>query len=172
MQYDCEIVVEKYWKPVIAEMEKMVTDPKYLITSERGKVLFRKDDYRQTLIPKDCNPARVIDIGCGPQTSWKSFLENLGEYTGIDIQGGDGVIKMDAHNLQFPDKHFGFAWCCDVLEHVENPQRVVDEAKRVAVHGVIVFCTPKAQEYKIDPEHKEVKIDYALNKVGHGLIVW
>ena len=177
IEYDYRVVMEKYWKPVLAEIEGLIKtsmegDSKFRTWSPQNWEARRAKDYRQFLIPQACEPKRVIDIGCGPKSPWRPFLEKIGEYTGIDIQGGDGVMKMDAHNLRFTDRHFGFAWCCDVLEHVENPRRVVNEAKRVAKHGVIIFCTPNAPEFKIDPEHKEVKLKYALTKAGHGVICW
>lgn len=177
LEYDCGVVMEKYWKPALAEIEELnkvseERDSRYRTWAPQAWEMKRAKDYRQFLIPPTCSPEKVIDIGCGPTAPWKPFLEKLGEYTGVDIQGGDGVIKMDAHNLRFPDKHFGFAWCCDVLEHVDNPQKVVNEAKRVAKHGAIIFCTPEAREFHIDPEHKEVKLKHALTKAGHGLITF
>jgi len=177
LEYDCGVVMEKYWKPTLSEIEGLIglatekhhSDRKWL-PQNWGKAIAK--DYRQFLIPSSCKPEKVIDIGCGPKAPWKPSLEKLGEYTGIDIQGGDGVIEMDAHNLKFRDKTFGFAWCCDVLEHVDNPLKVVNEAKRVAKHGAIIFCTPNAQEFHIDPEHREVKLKHALTKAGHGIICW
>lgn len=177
LEYDCAAVLEKYWKPALAEMEKLVK-----VSQERNNAwrtwappnreALRAKDYRQFLIPAECEPQRVIDIGCGPTQPWKPYLEGLGEYVGIDKQGGNGVVQMDAHSLRFPDKHFGFAWCCDVLEHVDDPQKVVSEAKRVAGHGAILFCTPRAPEFEVDPEHKEVKLKHTFTKAGHGLITW
>jgi len=59
-----------------------------------------------------------------------------------------------------------------VLEHVDDPEKVVKEAQRVAEHGVILFCTPNAQEFKIDPEHRVVNLRHALTKAGHGVFTW
>ena len=176
LEYDCEIVMEKYWKPVLAEIAQMIKSPPPTLRLVPGPhTTDRKKDYRNFLIPKDgCSPPRVIDIGCGAEQPWKPQLEHLGEYVGIDIKGGggNGVVKMDARSLGFQDKSFGFAWCCDVLEHTEEPQRVIREAKRVARHGAIIFCTPKAAEFNIDTEHKEIKVKYALTKAGHGILTW
>lgn len=176
LEYHCPVVMERYWKPVLAEIEKMIKLPRPVIRFEAGPhTADRTKDYRNYLIPIDgaCDPPRVLDIGCGVGQPWKPQLAHLGEYVGIDIKGGEnGVVQMDAQNLRFPDKHFGFAWCCDLLEHVENPQRVVNEAKRVAKHGVILFCTPKAAEWNLDKEHKEVKVKHGLTKASHGVLTW
>ena len=175
VEYDIGSVMNKFWIPTLAEIERMIKSPPPVIRFEAGpKTISRARDYRNLFIPLslNCTQTRVLDIGCGIEQPWKPQLEHLGEYTGIDIKGGNGVFQMDAQNLRFPDKHFGFAWCCDVLEHVENPKKVVSEAKRVAKHGVIIFCTPNAPEFKLDPEHKEVNLKYALTKAGHGVITW
>ena len=176
LEYDCGAVMENHWKPVLAEIEKAIKLPPAVIRFEHGqRNSDRTKDYRNFFIPQSIGDnAKVLDIGCGVDTPWKSQLQHLGEYTGIDTKasGNNCVLKMDAHALKFPDKSFDFAWCCDVLEHVDNPQRVVNEAKRVAEHGAILFCTPKAPEYGIDPEHKEVGLKHGLTKAGHGVIIF
>jgi len=177
LEYDNQTVMEKFWKPTLLEIERSVKavaekDSNLRTWAPQNWEKSRGKDYRQFFIPPKCEPGKVIDIGCGVKSPWRSSLEKLGEYTGVDIQGGEGVLKMDAHNLQFPDKSFGFAWSCDVLEHVDNPRKVVGEAKRVARHGVVLFCTPNAAEFSIDPGHKEVKLKHALTKAGHGIICW
>lgn len=81
---------------------------------------------------------------------------------------------MDAHNLKFGDKEFGFVWMSEVLEHVSRPQKVIAEAKRVGVHGVCLFSTPADSTcFDADPDHHEVKgIDYVTIAGGDGLITW
>ena len=174
LEYDIKPVMDKYWIPVLAQIEELIKRPPPVFHSiERKRSSSRKRDYRNFFIPENgCKPARVIDIGCGTDVPWKCYLEHLGEYVGIDKEAGDGLMQMDAHKLKFPDKHFGFAWCCDVLEHVADPETVMREARRVARHGVILFCTPQAREFNLDPEHKEVKLKHTLTKAGHGLITW
>lgn len=165
LEYDEEKIYTEYWKPVLADIELRLKQP--MNCEGRAEFLLN-------LIPPSCKPAKVLDIGCGITQPYRKDLEKLGEYVGIDIRGGNntGVIKMDAHNLQFPDKHFGFVWCIEMLEHAQNPLRVLNEAKRVGVHGVCVFCTPQSPFFKIDPEHKEVKLKHTLMAGGDGLIIW
>ena len=83
------------------------------------------------------------------------------------------MVMADAHNLPFKDGEFGFLWCSEMLEHVENPKRVLEECKRVAKHGVILFSTPQNSFFKLDPEHKIIKgIDYQTVATGDGLIIF
>lgn len=166
LDYDDAVVFKERWLPTLAEMERLVKGPRCM----EGHPA---EDWRQVLIPKECKPAKVLDIGCGVKQGWRPQLEHLGEYVGIDVREGPGVTIMDAHTLRFRSKEFGFAWSCEVLEHVEDPRRVVDEAKRVAKHGAILFCTPASHDFIHDPDHKEVTgVKYALNSAGEGMIIW
>jgi len=169
MKYDIINVIQKHWIPTLEDIEKHLHDKKY------GEGQLNPDDWRQVMIPETCTPAKVLDIGCGLKQVWKPHLKHLGDYVGIDIRGGNGykAVQMDAHSLKYPDKSFGFAWSTELLEHVDNPQKVVNEAKRVANHGAIIFCTPTAADFKGDPDHREVKdVKYAVSRDGHGVIVW
>ena len=123
-------------------------------------------------IPQTCAPRKVLDIGCGVTTPYKDLLEHLGEYVGLDIKGGEGILGADAHRLPFKDKEFGFVWMSELLEHVDDPQQVIDEAKRVGVHGVCLFCTPQQIDFKGDPDHRIVRIPYTTTANGAGLINW
>ena len=157
--------VLSYWPPVLKDMEKRIKEPKNCEGVVPWKLYF---------IPRECSPPKVLDIGCGVNQLYKDSLIHLGEYIGIDIKNGPNVIRMDAHHLTFKDKEFGFVFCSEVLEHVDNPKQVLAEAKRVGVHGVCLFSTPADRTcFDADPEHKEVKdIDYAVIASGDGCVVW
>jgi len=158
--------VVAYWPPVLKDIEKRIKEPKNYESQVPWKRYF---------IPKECSPAKVLDIGCGVNQPYKDALEHLGEYVGIDKKSGpNGVVVMDAHNLKFGDKEFGFVWMSEVIEHVSRPQKVIAEAKRVGVHGVCLFSTPADRTcFDADPEHKEIKgIDYTTIAGGSGLISW
>lgn len=157
--------VLSYWPPVLKDIEERIKAPK----NWEGLV-----SWKLCFIPQECTPAKVLDIGCGINQPYRDALEHLGEYVGIDIKHAPKVKHMDAHHLTFKDKEFGFVWCTEVLEHVENPKQVLEEAKRVGVHGICIFCTSADTKcFSADPDHREVKgIDYVTIKSGAGLITW
>lgn len=157
--------VFSYWPPVLKDLEQRIKEPK----SCEGVV-----PWKLYFIPKECEPKKVLDIGCGATQPYRDALSELGEYTGIDLKNGPNVKRMDAHHLTFRDKEFGFVWLSEVLEHVDNPKQVIAEAKRVGVHGICLFSTPADRHcFDVDPEHKEVKgIDYVTIASGDGLVCW
>ena len=124
------------------------------------------------MIPQTSLPRKVLDIGCGETMPYKEALSKLGEYVGLDIKGGDGIVKCNAEKLPYRDGEFGFVWCSELLEQVDNPERVVSEAQRVGRHGVILFTTPLNANFRGDPAHKIVTLPYAPLSTGDGLISW
>lgn len=96
------------------------------------------------LIGKKNNPKNILDVGCA--SGW--FLSELAfrypktKHVGVDaykkaIDYGKKryknlkLICADAHSLPFPKESFDVIICTEVLEHVENPQKVLKEIKRV-----------------------------------------
>ncbi len=170
LEYDDKIIYKKYWPPVLADIEKRIKTPKNLEGIQ---------EWRRVFIPKVCLPRKVLDIGCGLTTPYYPWLSHLGEYTGIDnrLDGkapveGKRLVKADACALPFKDGEFGFVWMSEVLEHLDEPEKALSEAKRVGQHGVCLFSTPQNSFFKIDPEHKVVKIPYVTLTTGDGCIVW
>jgi len=110
---------------------------------------------------------------------YHEVLKHLGEYTGLDNrfdkeahENGYRLIKADAHELPFKDGEFGFVWMSEILEHLDNPEKALAEAKRVGRHGVCLFNTPQVSSFKMDPDHKVVKLPYTTIATGDGCIVW
>lgn len=98
----------------------------------------------QVIKSENNNPRNILDVGCA--SGW--FLAQLkkefrgSEAFGIDVYGkaidyGKKIYKnihlkkADAHKIPFPGNSFDVIVCCEVLEHVENPEQVIREMKRV-----------------------------------------
>ena len=163
LEYEESKIFKEKWVPALEDIEKRIKAPR-----NREGV----QAWRLLLIPRTCLPRKVLDIGCGQTRPYREALRNLGEYVGVDIKGGDGIVKADAHKLPFNDGEFGFVWCSELLEHVKDPQRVLSEAKRVGKHGVVLFTTPLNPNFRLDPDHKVVKLKYASLNTGDGYIGW
>lgn len=89
-------------------------------------------------------PKRILDVGCA--SGW--FLSKVGEafpkasLHGIDIYKEaidfgkcmyPSMVFMaaDAHDIPYKKDSFDLVICTEVLEHVDNPKKVVMEIKRV-----------------------------------------
>lgn len=99
--------------------------------------------------------ARILDVGCGGGLLTFALAEQGWICTGLDRS--DEVLQVGrardpqqqiqwvqgrAEQLPFPDACFDVVCLMDVLEHVEDPQKSLAEARRVlAPGGILLFHT-------------------------------
>lgn len=55
----------------------------------------------------------------------------------IKVLSHQKFLQADGENLPFEDYEFDYVICCQVLEHVENPERFLKEQFRVAKKGFL-----------------------------------
>jgi SAM-dependent methyltransferase len=95
------------------------------------------------------NPAEPMDFPLG---RWNLYIGGAGRvvkgYINLDLFAVPGVdVAADAEQLPFPSRVFTRVECDAVLEHVRDPQKVMDEIFRVLepggyAHLVTPFCHP------------------------------
>jgi ubiquinone/menaquinone biosynthesis C-methylase UbiE len=84
---------------------------------------------------------RVLEVGCGA-----GLLQDLvPDYIGVDLAPSSSQYMYkpfsvcSAHQLPFPDNHFDAVWSVWVLEHIEYPELMLDEMRRVVKPGGAIF---------------------------------
>jgi SAM-dependent methyltransferase len=90
----------------------------------------------------------LLDVGCG-EMPFRAFLPPGIAYTGIDVpearefsmSGDDDIHEFDGCSIPFPDAHFDYALCTEVLEHAEQPEVLVAEILRVLRPGGTLVAT-------------------------------
>jgi SAM-dependent methyltransferase len=92
----------------------------------------------------------LLDIGCGSGASLKPFLDFGLQVTGIDpspymldiaisqLKNRVDFYREYAEDLPFGDNSFNYAILVTTLEFVENPQKAIEEACRVAKDRVFL----------------------------------
>ncbi|MBI3103874.1 methyltransferase domain-containing protein [Candidatus Daviesbacteria bacterium] len=94
----------------------------------------------------------ILDIGCGTGSNIK-FLSNFGNVHGIDNmklaidyckkKGAKKVKLANACKLPYRNRMFDVVVFLDVLEHIENDELAIKEAKRVLKkNGLIIITVP------------------------------
>jgi SAM-dependent methyltransferase len=121
-------------------------------------VVSSQDAYREFLLRHLAKHPRWLDLGCGhqflPDWAWtpdEKLLSSLPRIVGVDADLPSlkqhkflrGRILSDIHSLPFGNGSFDLVTANMVMEHVEEPGRVLAEVRRVlAPGGLFLFHTP------------------------------
>lgn len=85
---------------------------------------------------------RVLDIGCGNKPYLPLLADQAQVYFGVDAVDGPHVDRVGvAEDLPCDDGSFDVVLCTQVLEHVDDPKRVLSEIERVLAPGGVVFLS-------------------------------
>jgi len=95
---------------------------------------------------------RLLDAGCGTKPYVDIFRQSVSEHIGIDFTriavqrsflGGPDVVG-DVGRLPFASESFDSVLCTQVLEHIPNPEQVMNEFHRVLrPGGTLIVTTPQ-----------------------------
>jgi len=120
------------------------------------------------------------EIGCNIGY-FTHFVAKMGAFsTGIDIATSKIRIaryiaekqnlnckfyRMDAGNLEFPDKSFDYVLCSQVLEHLRDDRKAIKELFRISKYRVIITVPKKGWYWNIFNRMFHVN---TFNREGHG----
>ena len=104
---------------------------------------------------KGKRPVKILDVGCGTGETL-TFIKKMfpkAKLYGVDSsisaikyskqRGHKNILKSLAEKLPFKDETFDVVLFLDVLEHIKNDQKVINEAKRVLKkNGSIIITSP------------------------------
>lgn len=92
----------------------------------------------------------VIEIGCGQGSHAQLIAPRCKSYTGIDLTEAAAAMtagrlktfslpgeihRMDAENMNFPDRSFDFIWSWGVIHHSADTRKILEEMQRVLRPG-------------------------------------
>lgn len=103
---------------------------------------------------KPLKPVKILDVGCGEGFTLKKLEEKKIGKANEGIDYSEEAIKIgkniypslkimsgNVYDLNYPDNSFDIVLCTEVLEHLDDPDRAVDELKRVS-SKYILFSVP------------------------------
>jgi len=93
-------------------------------------------------------PGTVLDVGAG-QAPWRGWLPAHCRYVGLDVANagdfgmaqGKDITYYDGKTIPFPPQCFDSALCVEVLEHAQEPDRLLAEIARVLKPGAQLLLT-------------------------------
>jgi SAM-dependent methyltransferase len=96
---------------------------------------------------------RLLDVGCGSLPYATLFADHVSEYVGLDfVPNPLAQLHGPAEELPVEDASFDVVLCTQVLEHCDDPARVVAELRRVVrPGGRVLASTHGVQAYHPSP---------------------
>jgi SAM-dependent methyltransferase len=84
----------------------------------------------------------VLDVGCG-NSPFRFLLDaNKTKYFGIDIEDSESfdyknpnITIFDGENIPYEDEYFENIISTEVIEHIDNPEKLISEIHRVLIKG-------------------------------------
>lgn len=105
---------------------------------------------------------RVLEVGCGDGFVLEALSEKTdAELTGIELSEtrlararrrapGARLVLGDARQLPFASDAFDLVICTEVLEHIPEPERAINEIRRVTrVGGIAVVTVPNETNWRM-----------------------
>jgi len=129
---------KKFW-----EQPKKRREPTHPVIQEFA---VRKTDYIKKVIRNNQNYdiKSILDVGAG-SGFFSYYFEKEFDTTALDfsqsmleINPCQKKILGDAENLPFKDNSFDIVFCSNLLHHLENPQKAVNEMKRVSKKYIVL----------------------------------
>ncbi len=90
----------------------------------------------------------ILDVGCGSPSKYHQFLKGKNViHIDIDRTAVHLEVQCDAYNLPFRKNIFSRVYARHILEHLDNPIKLIKEMKRVSKNRVII-TVPNASYFK------------------------
>jgi SAM-dependent methyltransferase len=116
---------------------------------------------------RDKEHQQVLVVGAG-HDPYRSCFSGAERYVALDIVPVQGITDLvaDATSLPFDDGTFDCVAAFEIMEHLENPVKLVDEAYRVlAPGGVLLLSVPFLFHQHADPSDYWRPTRYTLELV-------
>ena len=87
---------------------------------------------------------KVLEVGSGTG----QLQDIVEDYTGLDLSSAvrryyhKPFVAASATDMPFPDNSFDAMWSIWVLEHIPEPERALQEMRRVLKPGGVIFLAP------------------------------
>ncbi len=155
------LAVVPNFRPALEIVSKITGDRIYRTTDNPVVPAVQVAAYR--VFASHCAGGTVIDVGCGLGLGTQILTRSGARVVATDIEGtalhyaretypvDAGYVQGSATHLPFASRSFDFVTCVDVIEHIPDYGRALEEMKRVARRGVLI-STPNRLPENTNPD--------------------
>jgi len=114
----------------------------------------------------------LLDVGCGEAPYRRLFKSKVRNYITLDVQRYSNLnLVADGCNLPIRDEIFDAVLCIQVLEHVAEPRKILEEIFRVLrPRGILGISAPQSYIIHMEPHdyyrYTKYGLRYLLEKAG------
>lgn len=153
----------------LSDYQVDIAHPYYLVYRPLNKALALASEYADS---------NLLDIGCGNKPYEAMFTDRVTSYMGCDIvQSSDNKadVVCEVIELPFASETFRTVLSTQVIEHVAETQRLIDEAYRVlAKGGHFILAGPMYWHLHEEPydffRFTKYGLRYILEKAGFEIV--
>jgi SAM-dependent methyltransferase len=141
----------QYYSKAFAQRDRELTptesseEERYVKIGEMVAQSYHIEEQLQAFIAKySLGGKKALDVGSG-----RGYLQDVvHDYTGLDISPTAArfyhkkFVLGSATSMPFDAGTFDVLWSIDVLEHVPNPEQALEEIRRVAKDGALLYLSP------------------------------
>lgn len=176
--------IQAYWNQHIHDLEVSTAAPgSRRFFDDLDQYHFEKLHHLLRLVDFDGYRGRaVLDVGCGAGVDLARFARGGAVVTGVDIapsaielaranfaqQGLEGWLEVaDGEHLPFADNSFDLVYAHGVVQYTADPQRLVDECRRVLkpggraifqVYNRVSWLNALSKLMKVGLEHEDAPV--------------
>lgn len=129
----------------------------------------------EALLTRHARPGRLVDLGCGRVPLYEVYAVRATEVLCVDWPAGEGtdfvdiVADLNTEALDIPSGSVATVLATDVLEHIRQPERVMDEIARVLEPGGVALITvPFLYWIHDEPDDHHRYTEYRLRDLAEG----
>jgi SAM-dependent methyltransferase len=152
-----------------------MSHPERIVPDEEAPGIVAAHVKRYDFALSACRDRDVLDAGCGVGYG-SALLGTLArQVLGVDASEAAidyarrryagtrvGFARMDLAALDLPDRSFDVVCCFETLEHVEDPEHVLGELRRVLrPDGILFVSTPHADRTTTSPDNPFHRIEFS-----------
>lgn len=131
----------------------------------------------------DLKKYKILDVGCGRGNIFFDFIKHGCNIIGVDrsalhlqiLKDRANGIPVEVYNspaetLPFPDKIFDFIHCNEVIEHTDDPEKVLKECNRVLKDRGKMYITFYNRWSIFDSHYNVWLINWLPRKLAYRII--